>query len=148
MSTACVADSTLSTYLHALAGVIRMYINIKLFVKYAHFLHFHHFSYVCFESSCRKYFNRHFLCNSLIWTCELTGQANLTYSQALQSEKEARKVMDSLPECFQKAALSLVHHVRRTNIKMLADEVCTFYRLRFVEGEELGMRKKTSTGAE
>lgn len=98
--------------------------------------------------SLRKYFNRHFLCNSLVWTCELTGQANLTYSQALQSEKEARKIMDSLPECFQKAALSLVHHVRRTNVKTLADEVCAFYRLRFVEGEELGMRKRTSSGAE
>ena len=78
-------------------------------------------------------------------TCELTGQAN--YAQALQ-KKEARRIMDSLPKCFEKAALSLVHQLRCTNVKTLADKVCASYRLRFVKGEELGLRKKTTPGAE
>ena len=82
-----------------------------------------------------------------MWTCELTGQTNLTYTQALESEKEAKKLLDSLPESLQKAALNLVHHTRRTNLRTLADEICAFYRQRFVQGECLDMMQSTTSGA-
>lgn len=88
-----------------------------------------------------------FQCNSQIWTCELTGTSQLTFSQALESEEEAARLMASLDECHQRAALTLVHHARRTNIKTLADEIAAFYRERFICGEVVDMAQTTSSGA-
>lgn len=96
---------------------------------------------------CRQYFNRVFQCNSRIWTCKLTGTSSLTYLQAVESEREAGKLIASLDECYQRATLRLVHHVRRTNIKTLADELSTFFRDRFVKGEVVDMANSTSSGA-
>lgn len=77
----------------------------------------------------------------------MTGTTGLTYSQAISSENEATKLIESLNVCHQKAALALVHHAKRTNIKTLADEICAFYRERFVEGEIVDMAHVTSSGA-
>lgn len=41
-----------------------------------------------------------------IWQCESTGKSNLTYEQALESEKvEKERVQDKLPEQLQKRVL-------------------------------------------
>lgn len=88
-----------------------------------------------------------FQCNSRVWTCELTGTSGLTYQQAMESEKDAQKLINSLDECYQRAALGLVHHVKRTNLKTLADEIAGFYRDRFVKGEMVDMTQMTSSGA-
>jgi hypothetical protein len=41
-----------------------------------------------------------------IWQCESTGKSNLTYKQALESEKvEKERVQDKLPEQLQKRVL-------------------------------------------
>ncbi len=88
-----------------------------------------------------------FQCNSQIWTCELTGTSGLTFSQALASENETKKMIDSLETCYQRAALQLVHHVKRTNIKALADEISAFYRDRFIKGEVVELSNTTSSGA-
>ena len=95
----------------------------------------------------RKFFNRHFLCNSYVWTCSLTGQSSLTYTQALESEKDAHKLMDSFPECYQRAMLGLVHHAHRTNIRSLTDELLMFFKERYVPGERLELVQTTSSGA-
>lgn len=89
-----------------------------------------------------------FQCNSRIWTCSLTGATSLTYLQALDSEEEAKKMIDSLAECYQRASLKLVHHVFRTNMKTLVDEICAFLRDRFVENEVVDMVHSTSSGAQ
>jgi len=81
-----------------------------------------------------------------VWTCELTGQSNLTYTQALESEKEAREVINSIPLCYQRASLSLIHHTRRTNLRTLSDEICGFYRERFIVGEQVGLTQNTNSG--
>ena len=83
----------------------------------------------------RKYFNRHFLCNSMVWTCELTGKPNLSYVQAVESEAEAKKQLGAFPDCYRRAALSLIHNIKRTNIRMFVDEAVSFYRERFIVGE-------------
>ena len=102
---------------------------------------------VCVLFSCRKFFNRHFLCNSYVWTCSLTGQSNLTYTQALTSEREAQKLLDSFAECYQRAVLELVHHAHRTNMRTLTDELCLFFKERYVVGERLDLVQTTSSGA-
>lgn len=88
-----------------------------------------------------------FQCNSRIWTCSLTGATSLTYLQAVESEEEARKTIASLNECYQRASLKLIHHVFRTNMKALVDEICAFLRDRFVENEVVDMSHATSSGA-
>ena len=98
-------------------------------------------------SFCRQFFNRHFLCNSYVWTCSLTGQASLTYTQAAASEEEARQLLDAFSQCYQRAVLQLVHHVPRTNIRSLADELLLFLKERFVEGEIVQLSQVTSSGA-
>lgn len=94
----------------------------------------------------RSFFNRHYLCESLVWTCELSGQSNLNYSQALKSEKEAQKNLDSLSICYQKAALSLIHHTRRTNLKTLCEEIVSFYKRRFIVGEVVDQSQTNAHG--
>ena len=81
-----------------------------------------------------------------MWTCQLTGTANLTFEQAANSEAEAKKAIDSVPVHFQKAALTLVHHTRRTNVKTVTDEICAFFKERFVVGETVDLVQLTNTG--
>lgn len=99
------------------------------------------------NAKCRKFFNRHFLCNSLVWTCQLTGMTNLTYQQAVESEAEARKAIDSVSVVLQKAALSLIHRTRRTNVRVVTDEICAFFKERFIVGETVDLVQVTNTGA-
>jgi predicted lipid carrier protein YhbT len=67
--------------------------------------------------------------------------------QAQESEEDARKMIASLDVCYQCACLKLVHHVFRTNIKTLVDEISAFLRDRFVENEVVDMTLTTSSGA-
>ena len=97
-------------------------------------------------SFCRQFFNRHFLCNSYVWTCSLTGQSSLTYSQAAASEEEARQLLDSFPQPYQRAVLQLVHHVPRTNMRSLSDELLLHFKERYVEGETLHLSQVTASG--
>ena len=90
-----------------------------------------------FPSLCRDFFNRQFLCKTSAWSCELTGQHNLTYEQAIKSEREANETLNSIQDCYKKAILSLLHHTYRTNIKTVVGEVSTFFKDRYIVGEEV-----------
>ena len=94
----------------------------------------------------RKFFNRYYLCNSLVWTCEYSGRCGLTYAQAIASEQETKSLLDALPPHFQRAILALVHNSARTNMKMLEDEIIAFYRERFIVGEQLDLSRATTNG--
>lgn len=94
----------------------------------------------------RKFFNRYYLCNSLVWTCEYSGKNGLTYAQALTSERETKSLLDAVPPYFQRAILALVHNSARTNMKALEDEVIAFYRERFIVGEHLDLSEATTNG--
>ena len=37
-----------------------------------------------------EFFERTILCNSLVWSCAITGKAGLTFEEALESEQAAR----------------------------------------------------------
>jgi len=47
---------------------------------------------------CSDFFARVILCNSLVWQCSLTGKANLTFQEALDSELAARKQIKGFPK--------------------------------------------------
>lgn len=45
----------------------------------------------------RAFFERTIMCNSLVWSCSLTGKSNLTYQEAVDSEKKAIKTVSDIP---------------------------------------------------
>ncbi len=45
----------------------------------------------------REFAERIILCNSLVWGCEETGKTGLTYVEALESEKNAKKLLNDFP---------------------------------------------------
>ena len=45
----------------------------------------------------RAFFERTILCNSLVWSCSLTAKSNLTYQEAIESEKRALQSVSDIP---------------------------------------------------
>jgi bromodomain adjacent to zinc finger domain protein 1A len=60
-----------------------------------------------------EYFERTILCNSLVWTCTLTGKTGLTYVEALESEQKARKLLTNFPMALEKAIIYLISLTKR-----------------------------------
>jgi bromodomain adjacent to zinc finger domain protein 1A len=38
-----------------------------------------------------EFFQRTILCNSLVWSCAVTGKSNLTFDEALESKEKTKK---------------------------------------------------------
>lgn len=45
----------------------------------------------------REFAERIILCNSLVWACEETGRSGLTYIEAVECEKNAKKLLNEFP---------------------------------------------------
>lgn len=73
----------------------------------------------------------------MLWSCKYTGKSGLTYQEAHDSERSIRKQGHSLPEPIQRAALALVHHTQRGRLANLCDEVFSYLKDRYQEGEEV-----------
>lgn len=84
-----------------------------------------------------EYFERTILCNSLVWTCSLTGKTGLTFAEALESEDKAKKVLKTFPYALERAILFLVTLTKRSNIKDLVDELFSFTKDRYFIGESV-----------
>ena len=54
------------------------------------------------------FFERTILCNSLVWSCSVTGKSNLTYEEAAESEAKSRKKISNLPKGLKRGLLYLV----------------------------------------
>ena len=75
------------------------------------------------------------MCNSLVWTCSLTGKAGLTYQEAIECEEKARKQLSSFPDYLQRPVLFLVTLTHRARLADLNDDVFVFARDRYFVGE-------------
>lgn len=60
-----------------------------------------------------EFFERTILCNSLVWTCCLTGKTGLTYAEAVESEQKARKSMSTFPYVLEKVIVYLINLTKR-----------------------------------
>lgn len=67
----------------------------------------------------------------------MTGKSGLTYAEAQKSENKVEKQGRTLPEPIQQAALTLVHHTQRGRLANLCDEVYSYIKDRYQEGEEV-----------
>ena len=57
-----------------------------------------------------EYVNRIILYGFQVWCCQLTGKTNLKYGEAVASEEQALKRLESFPKYLEKPILELVHH--------------------------------------
>ncbi|XP_055524953.1 bromodomain adjacent to zinc finger domain protein 1A isoform X2 [Wyeomyia smithii] len=83
------------------------------------------------------YFHRVLLISSIVWSCSITGKPNLTYAEALESEKQARKVLKSFPHAIKAPFLLIASHTKRCSLNAQLDDVLGFIKDRYFKGEEL-----------
>lgn len=86
------------------------------------------------------------LCNSVIWQCELTGRPNLTFSEALDSEKAARKMLRNYPRAIRAPVLLVASLTKRSALSELIDDVFNVIKDRFFKDEELDVLNEKPKG--
>ncbi|RLW10210.1 hypothetical protein DV515_00002158, partial [Chloebia gouldiae] len=74
------------------------------------------------------FFERTILCNSLVWSCAVTGKPGLTYQEALESEKKARHNLQSFPEALIIPVLYLATLTHRTRLHEICDEIFAYVK--------------------
>lgn len=77
------------------------------------------------------------MCNSLVWTCSLTGKSGLTFQDAQDSEEAARDMLTSFPLVLRKPILYIASLTNRGRLIDLLDDVFLFVKDRYFIGEEV-----------
>ena len=93
--------------------------------------------------SCSEFFERTILCNSLVWSCALTGKASLTFLEALESERRARQSLQSFSPALLLPLLHLVTASRRCRLAELCEDVYGFVKDRFFPGEIVDITERS-----
>ncbi|XP_077477226.1 bromodomain adjacent to zinc finger domain protein 1A [Stigmatopora argus] len=88
-----------------------------------------------------EFFERTILCNSLVWSCVLTGRAGLTYLEAAESERRARQNLRDFPAALIRPLLHLAALCRRGRLSELCEDVHAFTKERFFPGETVDVSK-------
>ncbi|XP_058840263.1 bromodomain adjacent to zinc finger domain protein 1A isoform X2 [Topomyia yanbarensis] len=88
-------------------------------------------------SNYEDYFHRVMLISSIVWSCSITGKPNLTYAEALESEKQARKLLKSFPHAVKGPLLLIASHTKRSSLNELLEDVFSFIKDHYFKGEEL-----------
>ena len=91
--------------------------------------------YGCLFVPNREFFERIILCNSLVWTCSITGRPGLTYQEALESEERARKQLSTFPDYLQRPILYIASLTHRSRLNDMNDDVFVYARGRYFIGE-------------
>ncbi|KAM7289523.1 hypothetical protein ISCGN_029652, partial [Ixodes scapularis] len=94
-----------------------------------------------------EYFAQVILCNSLVWSCSVTGRPGLTFQDALNSEKAALEALNRFPAGLKKPLLLLATLTQRGRLGDLCDDVFSFARDRYFVGEsvEVNIRNQRKT---
>jgi len=93
--------------------------------------------------SYNDYYNSSIECNSLIWGCSIRNHYNLTFQEAVRSERKALKDIRKIPMCLQRPVVYLASIIKRRKIDKINDDLFTFIKERFFVGEnvEVGIGK-------
>lgn len=73
-----------------------------------------------------EYVNRIILYGFQVWGCQLTGKTNLKYGEAVASEEQTLKRLESFPKYLEKPILQLVHHSKYSLHICAADNSSVF----------------------
>lgn len=82
-----------------------------------------------------EYCERIILVNSMVWSCEMTGKNNLTYAEALDSEKHARRSLKDFPMELRVPILFLATKTMRSSFAEMSEDVFNFVREKYFIGE-------------
>ncbi|XP_041970100.1 bromodomain adjacent to zinc finger domain protein 1A isoform X2 [Aricia agestis] len=82
-----------------------------------------------------EYCERIILVNSMVWTCEMTGKNNLTYAEALDSEKAARRSLKDFPMELRIPILYLATKTKRSSFAEMSEDIFNYVRERYFVGE-------------
>lgn len=82
-----------------------------------------------------SYVERIILCNSLVWSCELTGKKNMTYKEALECELESKRMLNDFPNELQKPILYLLSLTKCSSLKELIEQIFNYVRYRYFVSE-------------
>lgn len=88
----------------------------------------------------REYLKRINLYRQRVWTCKITGKSNLTYEEALVSEKQANEKVQQFPKEFVEPVLRDVQFSMLT-LKELVSTIAAKLQERLLEGTEILGRK-------
>ena len=91
----------------------------------------------------RDYFRHVMAINSTVWQCEATGKDNLTYAEALKSEKRARKKMETFKDSLRPPVMLVIEHAKQSSLNVLNAITFRFLRKRFFLNEEVQIIEKT-----
>ena len=83
-------------------------------------------------SDYEAFFERTILCNSLVWSCAVTGKSNLTYEEAVESEQKSRKKISNLPKALKKGLLYLVSRTKKGRQGEITDDVHDWAKSRYL----------------
>lgn len=86
------------------------------------------------------------LTNSVIWQCALTGRPDLTYAEALASEKTARKMLRQFPSALRSPIILVASQTKRSALKELVDDVFNFVKDRYFKDEQLDVMNENGRG--
>lgn len=86
--------------------------------------------------------------NSTVWTCALTSRPNLTYAEALQSERDARRVLRRFPYELKAPLVFIANCTQRSGISDLVDDVFSYVATRFFREETVSVLEKTAANKE
>ncbi|XP_063221980.1 bromodomain adjacent to zinc finger domain protein 1A isoform X2 [Bacillus rossius redtenbacheri] len=75
------------------------------------------------------------LCNSVDWSCAVTGKSGLTYLEALESEESAARSLEDVPRQLRVPLLYLTSFTQRTSFLDLAEDIFSYVRDRYFIGE-------------
>lgn len=91
------------------------------------------------------YFRHVMVINSTVWQCEATGRDNLTYAEALRSERRARKKMELFKNCLRAPVMLVIENSKQSSLNTLSVIICKFLRKRYFINEEVTACHKSST---
>lgn len=93
-----------------------------------------------------EFFERCMLTNSVIWQCALTGRPELTYSEALESEKTARKLLRQFPSALRGPVTYVASRTKRSALRELVDDVFNIIKDRFFKDEKVDVMNESGRG--
>lgn len=85
----------------------------------------------------REYCERIILVNSMVWSCEMTGKNHLTYAEALDSEKAARRSLKDFPMELRIPILYIASRTKWASFAELSETVFNYVRERYFVGESV-----------
>lgn len=62
-------------------------------------------------SNYEDFFERTILCNSMVWSCSVTGKSGLTFDEAVEAERKAKKRLGNMPRPLKTALVWLASKV-------------------------------------